>query len=276
MPELPEVETIKESMRQSVCGAKIESVVIYNRHLRIDIPSDFEHLVCQAKIQKIYRLAKYAVMELNNGYSIIWHFGMSGKVKINQQTNPPVEKHDHVVINTSSGSIVYNDPRRFGLICLSLSSKIDHTPFFKHLGPDPFSTELTIDYLKDRFKQKRTPIKPALLDQSVISGIGNIYASEALYEAGISPFRLCYTLTPDELKKLISAIQKTLNKAIAAGGSTLHDYRKPDGNIGYFQLQHQVYGKDGQNCPKCKDVHGCIQKVSQCGRSTYYCANTQK
>jgi len=274
MPELPEVETIKESLRKAVEGAKIESVLVNNRCLRISIPHDFEKIVTGHQIKKLYRIAKYAIMDLDNAYSIVWHFGMSGKIKLLSTKNPILEKHDHIVVKTSADTIVYNDPRRFGLITVLPTDKLKEDALFCHLGPDPFDANLNENYLFRKFQNKKTAIKIALLDQNIVAGIGNIYASEALYESGISPLRCCSSLNKNELKKLISAIRITLSKAIDAGGSTLHDYRKPDGSAGYFQLQHSVYGKDGQCCPKCKK--NCIIKITQGGRSTYYCPHTQK
>lgn len=279
MPELPEVETIKESMSQALNGAIIESAEVYNRNLRQPVPDEFESTVTGAKIIKFYRIAKYAVMELDNGYSVIWHFGMSGKIKISHETNPILEKHDHVVIKTTKGVLIYNDPRRFGVVTICLTDKIFTNSLLCHLGVDPFSENFTIAYLKDKLKGKRIPIKQALLDQTIISGIGNIYASEALYLAHISPLRESFEITSKELKNLINAVREVLHKAIKAGGSTLHDYRKPDGDIGYFQLQHAVYGKEGQKCPNClfpnKPCKG-ILKLVQGGRSTYYCPHLQK
>ncbi|MBP5697998.1 MAG: bifunctional DNA-formamidopyrimidine glycosylase/DNA-(apurinic or apyrimidinic site) lyase [Alphaproteobacteria bacterium] len=277
MPELPEVETIKEAMQKAVCGAVIESVEVRQRQLRQQIPVDLEKIITGAKIRRLYRVAKYAIMELDNGYSVVWHFGMSGKIKIvGTNTDVNLEKHDHVILKTNLGNLIYNDPRRFGLVTLIESDKFNLHPLFAHLGVDPFDVQLTAAYLKEAFKNKRIPIKIALLDQSIICGIGNIYASEALYEARISPLRTCCSLQLKEIKNLIAAIKKTLAKAIQAGGSTLHDYRQPDGQTGYFQLQHAVYGKDGKKCPNCRCKKDHILKIIQGGRSTYYCPCLQK
>lgn len=275
MPELPEVETIKESMRKSVEGAFIESVRVLRRDLRLPIEPDFEKKILKKKITRLYRIAKYAVMELEENNSIVWHFGMSGKIKISHEENPELQKHDHVVIKTSKGTIIYNDPRRFGVVTLVESDKLSANPLFKSLGLDPFDNKLSANYLIDKLKNKTVPIKIALLDQSIISGIGNIYASEALYEARISPLRQSLSLTAREAEKLIESVRQVLERAIAAGGSTLHDYRKPDGDIGYFQLQHAVYGKAGQKCPHCVCQKGILHCV-QAGRSTYYCKRLQK
>jgi len=279
MPELPEVETIKESMRKTLVGAQIESVVIRNRRLRLPVPDTFEETVSGARIVKLYRIAKYAVMELDNGCSIIWHFGMSGKIRIEHNANPILQKHDHVVIYTDVASLIYNDPRRFGVVTVCNSDNISADPLICHLGLDPFDANLTPAYLKNKLGGRRIPIKVALLDQTIISGIGNIYASEALYFARISPLRESDKVSLKELTRLIKSVREVLTKAINAGGSTLHDYRKPDGNIGYFQFQHAVYGKDGQKCPCCvfpdRPCKG-IRKSVQGGRSTYYCPHLQK
>jgi formamidopyrimidine-DNA glycosylase len=218
-------------------------------------------------------------MELDNGYSVIWHFGMSGKIKICDGENLKLEKHDHVMIKTTRGVIVYNDPRRFGVVTYCKSDKISENPLLCHLGLDPFSDNLTVSYLKNKLSGKRIPIKIALLDQTIVSGIGNIYASEALYLAHISPLRESQKINSKELLRLIEAIREVLTNAIKAGGSTLHDYRLPNGDIGYFQLQHAVYGKEGQKCPQCIAPHKKCQgilKLVQGGRSTFYCPHWQK
>ncbi|MBR2274273.1 MAG: bifunctional DNA-formamidopyrimidine glycosylase/DNA-(apurinic or apyrimidinic site) lyase [Alphaproteobacteria bacterium] len=276
MPELPEVETIKEAMRCAIEGARVISVVVFQRRLRTTIPDEFENIVCGAKILRIYRVAKYAIMQLDNGYSVIWHFGMSGKIKFYPETNPKCEKHDHVVLKTSKGTLVYHDPRRFGLVTVSRSEELEESALFNHLGIDPFSPKLTVEYLARLLRNKKTPIKQALLDQSIVCGIGNIYASEALYKSGISPLRNSSSLKKTEINRLIIAIRGVLQDAIQAGGSTLHDYRKPDGSTGYFQLQHAVYGRDGQCCPNCVCGKNNITKIFQAGRSTYYCPHRQK
>ena len=279
MPELPEVETIKEALKKAVLNTKVDDITVKNRRFREEIPSDFENIIKNTTILKIWRLAKYVIMDLNNGYSIIWHFGMSGKVKFIENPTNIYEKHDHVIFKLSNKEIVYNDARRFGLLTYAKTDKIFTHHLFNHMGIDPFNTNLTSEYLIEKLKNKKTPIKIALLDQSIITGIGNIYASEALYDARISPFRESSSLSYDEISKLIEAIIKTLKKAIKAGGSTLRDYRKPDGSTGYFQNQHCVYNKTGKPCPDCvcnlNKTKG-IAKTSQGGRSTFYCKTLQK
>lgn len=279
MPELPEVETIKEALKKSVQGARIDTVIVKNRKFRIQIPADFEESIKNAIISKIYRRAKYLIFELNNGNSIIWHLGMSGRIKIINTPNYDIEKHDHIIITTNKDTLIYNDARRFGLATYSKTASINDCSVFKNIGIDPFDKNLTPEYLLNKLKNKKTPIKIALLDQHIINGIGNIYASEALFEAGISPLRESNSISVEEASLLIESIIKTLTKAIKAGGSTLRDYRKPDGSIGYFQNQHCVYNKEGQRCPNCicnLNSTGGIIRITQDGRSTYYCKTKQK
>lgn len=279
MPELPEVETITEALRRAVEGAKILAVKVNNKNFRETVPDDFEKCIVNSSIERIYRKAKYIVIQLSNDLSIIWHLGMSGRVKILDEYPLDLEKHDHVILHTDKGYIIYNDARRFGLITYAESAIINQHHLFCHIGIDPFDKALTASYLSPLLAHRKTPIKTALLDQSIINGIGNIYASEALYKARISPLRSCVELTFSEIEKLIEAIRETLKTAIAAGGSTLRDYRKPDGSMGYFQNEHCVYDKTGQRCPQCTcdlKVTSGIKRITQGGRSSFYCAHLQK
>ncbi|MBE6450594.1 MAG: bifunctional DNA-formamidopyrimidine glycosylase/DNA-(apurinic or apyrimidinic site) lyase [Alphaproteobacteria bacterium] len=279
MPELPEVETIKRALDKVIKGAKISDTKVFCRKFRVPIPDCFEQKTICATITDIKRIAKYIVLELDNKHSIIWHLGMSGKIKICESVPQDLQKHDHAVFYTDKGVIIFNDARRFGMLDIVESAKLNEHFAFKNLGIDPFDEKLTADYLKQKLKNKKTPVKVALLDQSVINGIGNIYASEALYSAKISPLRESYTLSLAECESLIEAIKETLTKAIKAGGSTLRDYAKPDGSTGYFQDEHCVYNKTGQACPNCscnlKTTKG-IKKIVQAGRSTFYCQTLQK
>ncbi len=278
MPELPEVETIKTALEKSIGKATITNVLIYNNSLRTKIPDDFTKRIVGAKICSYQRRAKYILIHLNNGICIIWHLGMSGRVKICDNM-PEKEKHDHVIIETSAGILVYHDARRFGLITYEKEENLPQSPFFAHLGPEPFDEKLDEKYLLQKFKRKKTPIKVALLDQSVMVGVGNIYASEALFLARILPQRTADSLSKKECAALLEAVRIVLKKAIAAGGSTLKDYQKPDGSLGYFQNMHCVYNKTGQPCPDCTcniKKTGGIQKIVLGGRSTFFCSSLQK
>ncbi len=278
MPELPEVETIKTAIEQSIGNTNIIKVLINNKNLREKIPDDFADKVIGARICGYNRRGKYIIIKLDNGYSIIWHLGMSGRVKISDEM-PEAAKHDHVIFETGKGIIVYNDARRFGLITYCKTEDLPHHRLFAKTGIEPFDKALNEDYLYQRLKNKKIPIKEALLDQSIITGIGNIYASEALFEAGILPTREAGSISRAECKIIITKVIDVLKKAIKAGGSTLRDYQKPDGSLGYFQNMHCVYNKTGQKCPGCTcnvNQTGGIRKVVLGGRSTFYCPVKQK
>lgn len=279
MPELPEVETIKTAIERCIGHAKIEDAVIRNRNLRIPVPADMESRLRNTVITGYRRRAKYIVIDLDNGLSIIWHMGMSGKVHIVDTLPEPPGKHDHIIIRTSNGYLIYNDARRFGMFTYAETDNLERHPLFAKLGPEPFDDALTADYLFGKLQKKSIPVKAALLDQEIIVGIGNIYASEALFGAGISPLRPANLVSERECEKLISEIRKTLKKAVAAGGSTLRDYEKPDGSLGYFQNLHCVYNKTGQKCPQCTcdpGKTGGIRKTVIAGRSSFYCPQKQK
>lgn len=275
MPELPEVETIKNGIAKSIGCCKIRSITVRQRKLRELVPADIEEKAAGAKIIGYSRRAKYIIIDLDNGLSLIWHMGMSGKVTISRQLPEPLGKHDHIIIETDNGYMIYNDPRRFGLFTYAPTQDLQTFHLFADLGIEPFSPDLNAEYLSGKLKKKKVAIKLALLDQSIIVGIGNIYASEILYDTAISPLRPADKVSKDECRKIIAATQKILTLAIEAGGSTLHDYKKTDGSLGYFQNQHKVYGKEGQKCPGCTCSSG-ICKIVQGGRSTFYCPQKQK
>lgn len=279
MPELPEVETIKNALLKTIDKANIISVSIFNNRFRKIIPDDFAKKVQGNKIINISRQAKYLLLSLENGLTIIWHLGMSGKVKICDKLPEKLEKHDHVIFETDKCFLIYNDARRFGMLDVVETKNLAANPIFAHIGVDPFDAKLDGLFLFNKLKNKKIPIKVALLDQKIINGIGNIYASEALFDARINPIRMSDKLKLKECEKLVDSIRKILQKAIAAGGSSIHDYKKPDGSLGYFQNMHCVYNKTGQKCPECTcniAQTGGIKKIVQAGRSTFYCSVKQK
>lgn len=280
MPELPEVETIKSAIAKGIGNAKILDLVVRNSRLREQIPADIATKVKGATISGYRRIAKYIVIDLNNDLCLLWHMGMSGKVKLCDDMPVELDKHDHIIITTDNGIMIYNDPRRFGLFTYYNKDKLGKCSWLQKVGIDPFDKNLDSDYLyKCLQKHHLTPIKQALLNQEIIAGIGNIYASEILYESRILPTRLSGNVTLEECACLVENTQKVLAKAISAGGSTLRDYKKPDGSMGYFQQQHCVYNKTGQRCPDCKcDIKntGGIKRMVMNGRSTFYCESLQK
>lgn len=279
MPELPEVETIKNTVSQCVKGAVIIDAVVRQPRLRESIPADFAEKIRGARIVDLRRIAKYMLMDLDNGLTIIWHFGMSGKIKTESQVPTNPDKHDHLIIATDKGALIYNDTRRFGLVTLTESVKLLQHHCFANIGLDPWDKNLTAEYLAQKFKNKKCAVKLSLLNQEIICGIGNIYASEILYRARILPDRPSESITPVEMNEIIKFTRIILEEAIKAGGSTIHDYRRPDGDIGHFQQHHCVYDKTGQRCPDCRcDINKTkgIRKIVQGGRSTFYCPVLQK
>lgn len=279
MPELPEVETIKNTVAQYAKGALITDVQVRQPRLRELIPADFAERIRGARIVDLRRIAKYMLMDLDNGLTIIWHFGMSGKIKTATSVPANPDKHDHLIMATDKGAIIYNDTRRFGLVTLTESAKLLQHHCFAHIGLDPWDERLTADYVAQKFKSKKCAVKLSLLNQEIICGIGNIYASEILYRARIRPDRASESITAAEINEIIKYTRMILEEAIKAGGSTIHDYRRPDGDTGHFQRHHCVYDKTGQRCPDCRcnlEKTKGIRKIIQGGRSTFYCPVLQK
>lgn len=279
MPELPEVETIMHALEAAVKGDVIERIEIRQRQFRNILSPDFATDLTGRRIDSFCRIAKYMIMNLSENLSVVWHFGMSGTFRIEAKCPETLQKHDHIIIKTNRSYLIYNDPRRFGMVLPLKTDEIKKHPIFINLGSDPWDKDLTSAYLLHKFQNKRIAIKPALLDQSIICGIGNIYASEILYQARINPKRPCESITAKEAERIILCTRQVLEKAIRAGGSSIHDYKHPDGHIGYFQQSHCVYNKKGLRCPQCRcalSKTGGIQKIEQSGRSTFYCATLQQ
>lgn len=279
MPELPEVETVKNGISKNLLGKKITKVVLGRSDIRFPIPKNFIKLCEGCALQTIERRGKYILIHLSKGQSILLHLGMSGRVLIQNTKDYIEKKHDHAVFTFDNKmTLSFNDPRRFGILDIIPTDKIDENRFFKKMGPEPFSNHFHADYLFEKLKKKNAPIKAALLDQNVIAGLGNIYVSEALFDTGVLPTRLASSLTRKEVDKLVPNILATLQRAIDSGGSSLKDYRQSDGSLGYFQHQFKVYDKDGEPCPGCTcnlKKTGGIQRIIQSGRSTFYCSTKQ-
>lgn len=281
MPELPEVETVMRGLEPVLKGGTITSVQMRRKDLRIPFPKDLKRKLEGQKILNLTRRAKYILIHLNDGNTLVIHLGMSGRMTIIPKGERyDLQKHDHFIMTMKNGSqIIYNDPRRFGMIFLVGQDELMSHKAFSHLGPEPLGNEFSGPVLAERLKNKKVAIKQALLDQRVVVGVGNIYASEALYMAGIKPTKRAELIKGDKAERLVQCIRDVLNRAIKAGGSTLKDYRHADGELGYFQLNFTVYDRAGEICPHCQKaraVKPCIKKIVQSGRSTYFCANTQK
>ena len=271
MPELPEVQTTVSGL-QLIIKKRIISIRINTTKLRYIIPQKIIKLAKNRKILKIYRVAKYIIFELSDDMSLIFHLGMSGRIRLLPMNDYRVIKHDHILIKLNNKIILaFNDPRKFGFIDYSMTSKLKNKKYFLKLGLDPFERKLNKDYLFSRFRNSKSSIKQLLLNQKIITGIGNIYACEILYDAKISPFILGNLLNVHMIERLIKSMRKILKKAILSGGATLRDYVSTDGTLGNFQTKFKVYNKEGENISRFK-----IRRIKQYGRSTFFCPGLQK
>jgi formamidopyrimidine-DNA glycosylase len=281
MPELPEVETVMRGLESVITGAKITAVDQRRKDLRVPFPDKLADRLVGRKILSLKRRAKYILVNLDNSEILIIHLGMSGRVSIIPKGEEvKLEKHDHLVLTFQNGvTITYNDPRRFGMILLIDEKEFETHKNFAHLGPEPLGNDFSAPILLARLKGKNTSIKQALLDQRVVVGVGNIYACEALFLAGINPLKKARLVKGEKMELLVKAIRDVLMRAIKAGGSTLKDYRHADGQLGYFQHNFTVYNQEGERCPTCDcdiaKTNG-IKRIMQAGRSTFYCSKKQK
>lgn len=282
MPELPEVETVLGGLKRIIANHKIKNVQLYRKNLRTPFPNQFVQHISGQKVTAFTRRAKYMLLTLSNQFVLIIHLGMSGSFV----TYPPHHaqkimrgKHDHVAFLLDDGTLIYyRDPRRFGVMDIVLEKEITRHPLLVHLGPEPLHSDFTGLTLFKALAARKLPIKQAIMDQKIVVGVGNIYASESLFAAAIHPERPAQSLTLAECKSLVKHIKRILQTAIDDGGSTLRDYRQVDGSEGAFQDRFVVYDKQGLKCKGCTcNTHktGGIQKIVQGGRSTFYCATKQ-
>jgi formamidopyrimidine-DNA glycosylase len=281
MPELPEVETVMRGLAARLEGRRISRAVLTRGDLRRAIPTGLAARLTGAEVLSFRRRGKYILMRLFGGDSLLVHLGMSGRMVIRAQraNTPDAEKHEHMVIETEDGwRIGLVDPRRFGLLDLMPTAAEDAHALLRDMGPEPLEPAFDAALLSVALAGRRTPIKAALLDQRIVAGLGNIYVSEALFRAGISPRRLAGSVAGARAARLVPAIKATLTEAIAAGGSSLRDYVQPDGELGYFQHAWKVYGREGLPCERCPGPPGCagIRRIVQAGRSTFLCPRTQR
>ncbi len=270
MPELPEVETTIKGL-YIILNQKISKVKIHTKKLRFKIPFRLNNILVNSKISNIKRIAKYIIVDLNNGFSLIVHLGMSGRLKLafSKYTRT---KHDHFVVFFSTEQIlVFNDPRKFGFIDIIETKNLQKLKYIMNLGIDALSKDLKPNLLYEKIYKSEVPIKQILLNQKLIAGIGNIYASEILFDAKISPLTPGNKLNIRLITQLIKSIRKILKKAIRFGGSSIRDYKSADGTLGNFQSNFKVYNKTNK-----KINGGNVVKIVQYGRSTFYCPKLQK
>ena len=283
MPELPEVETIRRGLEIFLTGRRLEQVDSRREDLRVPLPENFAERLRGRRVRTLRRRAKYLLLDLDSGETLIVHMGMSGRFTAHPPDREIVGahgsgegKHDHIVFRTDQGvRIVFTDHRRFGLMLLANTVELDRHRLFAGLGPEPLDAAFTASVLSDRIRNKRTPIKSALLDQRVVAGLGNIYVCEALFRARISPKRLASTVAGERAARLVPAIKEVLKAAVQAGGSTLRDYARTDGEMGYFQHHFAVYDRESQRCLR-RGCKGTIRRIVQAGRSTFYCPVCQR
>ncbi len=276
MPELPEVETVRRGLVPVLQGTILIDVQTFREDLRYPFPLFFAEQLKGQTVETLERRAKYLLLHLSGSQTLIIHLGMSGRLRIDSTHDFIKQKHDHVIFRTSRHqTIAYNDARRFGLMDLIPTQNWHDYIHFKKLGPEPFDQEFTFEVFHKSLQKHQQPIKVALLDQRLIVGVGNIYASESLWGSKIHPNRSANTLTPKETELLLINIREVLNRAIKAGGSTLRDHQQPDGKLGYFQHQFAVYSRYLEPCLR-EGCQGHIRKFAQAGRSTYYCEACQK
>ena len=286
MPELPEVETVKRGLQLCMEGRKFTYVETRRGDLRIPFPEGFENRLTGRRIERLWRRAKYVMVDLDGGETLVIHLGMSGRITVYSKSGERGlgafhhtmaggeigrGKHDHVVFDTDAPArIVFTDHRRFGLMTIVETQSLESHELFKSLGVEPLSRQFDAEYLRAALRNKKTPVKSALLDQRVIAGLGNIYVCEALWRSRISPKRQAAKVKRVQLALLAKAIKQVLREAVNAGGSSLRDHRRTNGELGYFQKRFAVYDRQGEPCPR-RDCPGTINRIVQSGRSTFYC-----
>jgi len=283
MPELPEVETVRRGLAPAMEGHTIARAEVNRPDLRWPLPEGMAARLTGARVLALRRRSKYLLADLSSGESLLIHLGMSGRMLVSgmmqgafHHPHPAPQKHDHVVLHMDQGArITFNDARRFGAMDLIPTGASESHWLLRDLGPEPFGNAFHEDYLIARLKGRASPIKTMLLDQRVVAGLGNIYASEALHRAGIDPRRKAGRTSAARVAALVPIIRQVLAEAIEAGGSTLRDHRQPDGELGYFQHVFRVYDREAAACPT-PGCPGTIARITQAGRSSYFCPTCQR
>ncbi len=280
MPELPEVETVCRGLALRLEGRRIAAVLQRRPDLRFPLPARFPARLEGRRIVSIGRRAKYIVIRLDDGWVLLCHLGMSGRMLLSDGPPPEYGPHDHIILTADDGTVLrFNDARRFGMMDLVPEAELERHKLLAGLGPEPLGNAFNGPVLAAALAGKATPIKAAILDQRVVAGVGNIYASESLFRAGLSPRRLARTVQGGRAERLAAAIRQVLGEAIAAGGSSLRDYVQTSGELGYFQHRWAVYEREGERCPGCDcdpAAGGGVRRMVQTGRSTFYCPRRQR
>jgi len=268
VPELPEVETTVRGLEKVLLGRRIAHIEPRRGDLRRAFPPDLGQRLTGSTVTALGRRGKFGLLHTDRGDTLVFHLGMSGKWRVDPDE---LHAHDHLLLETEEGKrLVLNDPRRFGSVDLVKTDKLQSSPGVGALGPEP--TDLDADVLHSIFRGRSAPIKALLLDQRIVAGLGNIYACEALHRAHINPRRAAGRLSRQTVKRLVAAIREVIDEAIEAGGSTLRDYARPDGELGYFSKRFAVYDREGKAC----GCGGVVRRIVQSGRSTFYCPRCQR
>lgn len=282
MPELPEVETVRQGLIPAMEGRIIQNARVNRPDLRWPLPDRMAERLRGRRVLALRRRSKYILADLSSEETLIIHLGMSGRMLVSgamlgqfHHDHPAPQKHDHVIFDMEGGArVTFNDARRFGAMDLVATAGAETHPLLSALGPEPLGNGFDEAYLAKALSGRRTPIKAALLDQHLVAGLGNIYVCETLFRAGLSPLRLAGDLTPVEVARLVPVIREVLSEAITAGGSSLRDFRQADGGLGYFQHAFRVYDREGHSCttPGCTST---VARVVQSGRSSFFCPSCQ-
>lgn len=273
MPELPEVETTRRGLAAKLAGRRITRIEARRPDLRIPLPRGFARRIEGRRVEALERRAKYILIRLEGGLVWLIHLGMSGRMVLRAGWPNDIGPHDHVIFATDEGwAVTFNDARRFGMMDLVPVADLESHRLLRDLGPEPLDRAFTPAVLQAALAGKKTSMKAALLDQTVVAGLGNIYVCEALFRAGISPRRQAGSVGTERIRALVPAIKAVLNEAIRAGGSTLRDYVQTDGKAGYFHSQFRVYDRAGEPCVTCGAP---VRRIVQSGRSTFYCGRCQ-
>lgn len=283
MPELPEVETVRRGLAPVMEGQVILQARVNRPDLRWPFPPDMAARLSGRQVTALRRRSKYILADLDSGESLLIHLGMSGRMLVSGDPlgrfvhdHPASEKHDHVVLEMANGArITFNDPRRFGAMDLLNTATAERHKLLALIGPEPLGNDFNEPYLVAALKGRNTPVKSALLDQRIVAGLGNIYVCEALFRARISPQRKAGQIAAARVAAMVPIIRQVLSEAIEAGGSSLRDFRQADGELGYFQHSFDAYGREGEACrsPGCT---GTIARITQAGRSSFYCPSCQR
>ena len=287
MPELPEVEIVKQSLKNKIKFKKIKKVTVRNRNLRFKLKNNFENVLKNRLVKEVSRISKYLILELDNQKYCIIHLGMSGTMHIinrkkqNKFTNLSYyhsrtlpKKHNHVELLFSNFKIIYNDPRRFGYFKI-INSRSELKEFFNKMGPEALSEDFNLDYLKKKLSNKTKNIKNLLLDQNFVSGIGNIYANEILFYSKIYPKKKAFQINTNEIIKIVKFSRHVLQQAILHGGSTIRDFKNIKGSTGSFQKEFKAYDRENEKCLR-ENCNGKIIKKFISNRSTFFCNSCQK